>query len=87
MVLEKSDMNIQSILWIFLKIYSLVFPNILCIFFIFVGIFCGTWTSESVKSCSLSATIYELGARLMLPLDGAAPFSSIHTAWNCPPSL
>jgi hypothetical protein len=35
-------MNIKSILWIFFKFYSSVFPlhgNILCIFFVFVGIF------------------------------------------------
>jgi hypothetical protein len=35
-------MNVKSILWIFFKFYSSVFPlhgNILCIFFVFVGIF------------------------------------------------
>jgi hypothetical protein len=79
-------MNIQSILWIFLTIYSSVFPlhgNILCIFFVFVGIFLWHVKFKCVESCSSSATIYELRAHSTLPLDGAALLAAVHLASHC----
>jgi hypothetical protein len=67
----------------FLFISSFSCRIIFCIFSMYLLLFfCGTWTSESVKSCSSSATMYELAAHSMLPLDGAVHSVSLQSAWH-----
>jgi hypothetical protein len=55
----------------------------LYIFLVFVVIFLWHVKFKCVKSCSSSATIYELRARSMLPLDGVALFVTLFTAYHC----
>jgi hypothetical protein len=89
MVLEKYNVNIQSIMWIFLKIFSSLFPlhgNILCIFLVFVGIF--LWHVK-FKYMTVLVVCDDLRARARwtLPLDGVALFAIPYIAFHCYPPL